>query len=234
VRPPGAASVAVRALLPQLIWLCGCVLALARLLACLCSAVQATEASIPTLVAWALQQGIRGLVVDYEPSKNYTAAHAAAYAGFLRQLATSMHQARAGMQASADLASWGILDKYSTYAAASLDSVTTMSTWYQGRNLTALRENTEALLRGGFAPAAVHLGLSTQCKSPDPVTCGWTDAKLGAWLGYLAERGLAGMDIWTPDEPQNVPDWMCAPSHDATRGKLRFLAAVGRLPMQIA
>ena len=174
--------------------------------------VAAAMAAIPQLVEWASEQGIDGVVVDYEPSqKPYLAPHAASYAAFLKTLGLLLRLS--GMEAGADLASWGILNMYSEYSKADLGFVTTMSTWYQGRNLTQLRANTESLLAGlkGAPPTdAVHLGISNQCKAPDPVTCGWTEASLSAWFGYIDQRGLAGVDIWTPDSPQNTPPWMFA------------------------
>eukprot|EP01046_Picozoa_sp_COSAG06_P061307 COSAG06_NODE_13392_length_1261_cov_23.743546_1_plen_101_part_00 len=70
------------------------------------------------------------------------------------------------MESACDLASWGILDKYSAFVPShtSLNFVTTMSTWYQGKNLTTLRSNTEAILTAGFEPDAVHLGVSNQVR----------------------------------------------------------------------
>jgi hypothetical protein len=32
--------------------------------------------------------------------------------------------------------------------------------------------------------------------------------KIVDWLHYLQQRGLAGVDVWTPDDPQNTPSWM--------------------------
>ena len=48
--------------------------------------VNAARAAIPALVTWAANQRIDGVIVDYEPSKNYTADHVAAYASFLHEL----------------------------------------------------------------------------------------------------------------------------------------------------
>ena len=89
-------------------------------------AVTAARASIPTLVSWATAQAIDGVVVDYEPSKNYSTAHVDAYASFLHELGVGMREH--DMEAACDLASWGILDKYSAFVPAQLDFVTTMST----------------------------------------------------------------------------------------------------------
>jgi hypothetical protein len=170
--------------------------------------VDAARAAIPDLVSWAADQQIDGVIVDYEPSKNYTADHVAAYASFLHELSVGMHEK--SMESSCDLASWGILDKYSAFAPThtALDSVTTMSSWYQGQNLTALRQSTEQILAAGFSPGAVHLGVSNQCKPPDPPTCGWTTDKIVEWLHYLEQRQIGGIDVWAPDDPQNTPRWM--------------------------
>lgn len=166
------------------------------------------KASIPALVSWASKQGVDGVVIDYEAKTEYTSAHVAAYVDFLHELGPAMRAA--GMEAACDLASWGILNKWSAYAKAGLDFVTTMSSWYQGKDLSVLRANTEAMLSAGFEPAKVHLGISNQCPQPkyQNVTCGWTEAKLASWFGYLEQRGLSGVDIWTPDAPQNTPSWM--------------------------
>ena len=197
--------------------------------------VTATRASIPDLVAWAAAQKIDGVIVDYEPSKNYTTDHVNAYASFLHELGVSMQENN--MEAACDLASWGILDKcvllrrlqstaicpvilcqctnqlwsrYSAFVPAQLDFVTTMSTWYQGENMTKIEAHTQEIVSSGFAAAQVHLGISNQCEAPLPPTCHWTRNNLQVWLRYLGQRSFAGVDIWTPDEPQNTPAWMFA------------------------
>ena len=169
--------------------------------------VNAARVAIPALVSWAADQKIDGVIVDYEPSHNYTADHVAAYASFLRELSVGLHEH--SMESACDLASWGILNKYSAYSPAHtlMDFVTTMSSWYQGDNITTLRQNTEQILAAGFEPGAVHLGVSNQCKAPN-TTCGWTPAKTIEWMHYLEQRQLRGLDVWTPDYPQNTPRWM--------------------------
>ena len=168
--------------------------------------VDAARAAIPALVRWAADQRIDGVIVDYEPSKNYTADHVAAYASFLHELSSGMHEN--SMESACDLASWGILDKYSAFAPThtALDFVTTMESWYRGQNISALRQDTEEILAAGFSPGAVHLGVSNQCK--DPPTCDWTTEKMVEWLHYLEQRQLRGVDVWAPDDPQNTPRWM--------------------------
>lgn len=86
--------------------------------------------AVPTLVAAAAAGGFHGYIVDYEPSTNYTAAHAAAYAAFLTALADGLHGA--GLELGWDSAGWGILNPASwpIYASVPGDIVTSMSPTY--------------------------------------------------------------------------------------------------------
>jgi hypothetical protein len=64
---------------------------------------------IPALVEWVKTIGANGVIIDYEPSKNYTPEHVKNYASFMTSLSEAMHVAK--KEASCDLASWGILNK---------------------------------------------------------------------------------------------------------------------------
>jgi hypothetical protein len=47
-----------------------------------------------------------------------------------------------------------------------MDSMTTMSTWYQGANLTDLEVKTNSIIQAGCAPQKLHMGISDQCNAP--------------------------------------------------------------------
>jgi hypothetical protein len=190
--------------------------------------LESAKKGIPAMVSWAKAIGADGVLIDYEPSSNYTAAHAQHYADFLAELDAEL--LKVGKGASCDLASWGILDKYSTFCGK-LSSVTTMSTWYQGNNLTLLEEDTLQIVAAGCAASTVHVGISDQCKQPKypSSTCAWTPAKLDSWVTFLLKHGIAGLDTWTPDSPANTPGWYFAAFQRFLRGSAAEAAAVSAL-----
>ena len=101
-----------------------------------------------------------------------------------------------------------------------LSSVTTMSGWYQGSNITQLEEETMQIVNAGCKASMVHLGISDQCKAPkyQNVTCDWTPAKLTRWVAFLLAQGVAGIDVWTPDLPQNTPAFYFSAFQQFLRG----------------
>jgi hypothetical protein len=179
--------------------------------------LEVAKKGITAMVKWAQTINADGILIDYEPSANYTVEHAQNYASFLADLDGKLRTV--GKRATCDLASWGILDKYDVFCGK-LSSVTTMSAWYQGNDLTLLEEETMQIVNAGCAASTVHVGISDQCKAPKypNSTCDWTPVKLNSWVDFLLERGLAGMDTWTPDSPQNTPDWYFASFQRFLRG----------------
>lgn len=168
--------------------------------------LRALKGAIPKLADWVNAQDADGVVIDYEPSRNYTDEHVKGYTEFLTTLSQKV-QAQS-QKVGCDLAGWGILDRWSAFAATPVDFVTTMSPWYQGfgGNITELKQKTEVMIApGAFPPHRVHLGLSNQCQRKP--TCDWTETELSAWVDYLKDKGFAGIDVWTPDSPQNPPTW---------------------------
>ena len=134
------------------------------------------------------------------------------YVGLLDVMADGLHAASPRLSLGVDLASWGILDRWPTYAASKVDFGTTMSSWYQGfgGNLSEAKARTRPLIApGAFAPSRIHLGLSDQCEAPkyQNATCGWTQAELAGWVDFLLDEGIGGIDVWSPDHPENTPRW---------------------------
>ena len=56
-----------------------------------CSVPIAVPAQVPALVNLVVELGVTGIIADYEPHANTTAAHAKAFASFLTTLATALH-----------------------------------------------------------------------------------------------------------------------------------------------
>ena len=82
--------------------------------------------------------GLSGVIVDYEPADNYTAAHAQAYAEFLGALAAAL--APVGVSLGVDIAGWGILGQafWPIYLqhAPGLSRFTSMTPTYDATNVT--------------------------------------------------------------------------------------------------
>ena len=76
---------------------------------------------------------------------------------------------------------------------------------YQGANVTQLQGLTQQLLSSGCPASAVHVGISDQCAPPSNATCAWTQLSLAQWVQYLRGSGVRGIDVWTPDKPENTP-----------------------------
>jgi hypothetical protein len=75
-----------------------------------------------------LKEGVEGIIIDYEPVKNYTNAHAAAYAAFLGAFAAAITPLRVGM----DIADWSILgpDYWPHYEGIGVSRFTSMTPTY--------------------------------------------------------------------------------------------------------
>ena len=155
---------------------------------------------IPQLVDWAVQQGVQGLIIDYEPSPTPASNLVDLYVHFLSALSAAMRPH--GVKIVAELSSTGILHDYGAYVSA-VDAVTTTAGWYGAfdGNLTRLIEESVAVVSEGFAVSRIHFGLSTQCS---PI-CHWTPAFLHTWLGFVTAQAYAGIDVWAPNN--NITTW---------------------------
>jgi hypothetical protein len=102
-----------------------------------------------------LQQGLMGILIDYEPVSNYSDAHAQAYGEFLGALSAAIAPLRVGM----DLASWGILGFafWPQYVGRGVSRFTSMTPTYDAKNVTFDREFVKQALQLRFARRLVRL-----------------------------------------------------------------------------
>jgi hypothetical protein len=84
-----------------------------------------------------LTEGVEGIIMDYEPVKNYTQAHAIAYAAFLGAFAAAIAPLRVGM----DIADWSILgpEYWNYYEGIGVSRFTSMTPTYAPRRARPLR-----------------------------------------------------------------------------------------------
>lgn len=161
--------------------------------------------SIPSLVATAVSSGINGYIVDYEPSTNYTHAHAQAYADFLAALAAALHAA--GKEVGFDSAGWGILHSWGVYAATGVDISTSMTPTYEYTgNGSAMREFILGQIEGGMPVQAIGAGIGTMLTSAykPEWQYNWTAPTLSSFAGWLAgTAGVQRMDFWRADIDYN-------------------------------
>lgn len=88
------------------------------------------DKAIPAMVRCVVNTNLTGLIFDVEDFHGDPNGrpHAELYAGWLGRLATAMHAA--GKTVGVCVSDWGILQYYDLYAAAKLDSMMTMATYY--------------------------------------------------------------------------------------------------------
>ncbi|KAA0163140.1 hypothetical protein FNF31_02963 [Cafeteria roenbergensis] len=179
-----------------------------------------------------------GLIVDYEPSTNYSQAHAEAYGRFLEGLGEALRNASAAgagggsqreMRAGMDFAGWGILDQpfWHAYAAASLGRYTSMSPTYSGADLLKDEAFAKSALAGPLPAHAVAFGLGTELDSkcpPPKWQYHWTEAPLRKFLADLASRGALSVDLWRADIDgycaEGTAPWMLDAVRDFVSGRL--------------
>ena len=65
---------------------------------------------VAAAVATAVRHNLTGLMLDYEPRTNYTAAHERAYASLIKALATELHQH--GLELDICISDWSILTSF--------------------------------------------------------------------------------------------------------------------------
>lgn len=179
-----------------------------------------------------------GLIVDYEPSTNYSQAHAEAYGHFLAALDVSLRNesglaaggsARREMRAGMDFASWGILDEpyWHAYAAASLGRYTSMSPTYSGADLSKDEAFASSALAGPLPARQIAFGLGTELDAKCPAAkwaYHWTEAPLRKFLTDLASKGALGVDLWRADIDdycsEGTAPWMLDAVRDFVTGRL--------------
>ena len=158
------------------------------------------------------KSGLTGLVVDYEPVDNYTAAHATAFASYLSALAAALKPL--GLSVGMDIAGWTILapDFWPIYlAAGGVSRFTSMTPTYDANNLTENRlfvgEALRSLPAGAYAAGIGSVLASDQ--QPRCVKAGmdfkWNESDLVPFVAWLGEAGVATIDVWRCDIDSHYP-----------------------------
>eukprot|EP01060_Flectonema_neradi_P038539 TRINITY_DN8125_c0_g1_i1.p1 TRINITY_DN8125_c0_g1~~TRINITY_DN8125_c0_g1_i1.p1 ORF type:complete len:286 (+),score=43.41 TRINITY_DN8125_c0_g1_i1:54-860(+) len=148
------------------------------------------------LIDFVKSTGANGVILDYEPSNNYTISHAEHYNTFL----TSLKAAAVGknVEVGMDVASWGILDHLDIYEKSNLDIYTSMSPTYTYSEAVAPKgvqfvHNMSAVFKES---ARYGIGSSASTSSGDHCTFNWTGSRLYPWLTQLP---VPAIDIWRCD-----------------------------------
>lgn len=159
--------------------------------------------------------GLRGLVVDYEPSDNYTQAHARAYGGFLGGLVSAL--APLNLSVGMDIAGWGVLgaEFWPEYSGRGLARFTSMTPTYDANNLTENRVFVQAALAalpaGTFA-AGVGTVLTDEARCGKNMHYGWNQSTFPPFVDFMAAAGVETVDVWRCDIDSSYP----APDPTAT------------------
>lgn len=160
---------------------------------------------IAAAVAAVQAMGADGLIVDYEPSVNYTLQHAQAYGDFLAALAAALHAA-GRYQLGFDTAGWGILDEWAVYSKTGVDIATSMTPTYF--NMPALhRPFLQGALAGGMPLAVMGAGVGTTLTpayTPE-WDYKWNASALDAFVELLQGLGIPRMDLWRADIDRSWP-----------------------------
>lgn len=151
--------------------------------------------------------GLRGLLVDYEPADNYTAAHAQAYGSFLAGLAAAV--APLGLEVGADIASWGILkaEFWPAYTQSGLlRRFSSMTPTYNANNLTENRVFVGQAL-AGLPPGSFEAGIGSVLGggAPCPMVYGWTASTLPPFIAWMAAQGVDSIAVWRCDIDKSYP-----------------------------
>ena len=142
-----------------------------------------------------LRAGLMGLIMDYEPADNYTAAHAEAYGEFLGALATAIAPLRVGM----DIAGWGILGPafWPHYVQRGVSRFTSMTPTYSAQNVTENRVFVQQAL-AALPPGSYAAGVGSIAPACHDQYL-WTNATLAPFVQFLGEAQVEFLDVWRCD-----------------------------------
>ena len=159
------------------------------------------EAAAAEAAAAVRELNVTGIVMDYEPTTNYTRAHVDAYAAFLDALAKAVRGQ--GGKLGMDVSSWGILQYYGSYAGVDggLDLYTSMGSTYSGQDVAGNEKRVRAMLDQGLPLATLGIGIGSVVENQTHAMkdYGWDPAKLGDFLAFLDVAGVREVDVWPAD-----------------------------------
>ena len=158
---------------------------------------QASLAS-EAVVKYVNEVGADGMIVDYEPSSNYTTHHAELYNSFLKSLKTAATASGTKVQVGMDVAGWGILDNFDVYKTSEIDIYTSMTPTYNYQS--AVDEKGQQFVsdmsKTYGAAGRFGIGSSATMRSGKHCTYNWTGDNLYPWLTGLP---MPAIDIWRCD-----------------------------------
>lgn len=150
--------------------------------------------------------GLTGFIVDYEPVTNYTDAHAAAYADFLRALCAALGVS--AMHCGMDIADWTILGPHywPHYVDAGVRRFTSMTPTYDATNVT----NDRAFVQQALAllpPGSFEAGLgSVLTDAPScPMQFGWSASTLPPFVAWMKSEDVGSLAVWRCDIDKAYP-----------------------------
>jgi hypothetical protein len=155
---------------------------------------------------------VTSLMVDYEPSTNYTPAHVNAYATFLEELAKELrkhnnnnstnsydNENNRGCQLDMCVSNWGILDRYGVYSAAAVDGMMSMSSTYYGSNIALNEKNVLSEIVQNVSFRQLRVGIGSTNSIFFKWDYQWTPAKFDQFLDFLKTVRVRHIDIWRTD-----------------------------------
>ena len=145
-----------------------------------------------------LQAGLTGIIVDYEPTTNFTQAHAQAFGDFLGALSAAVSPLSVGI----DIAGWGILSStfWPNYINRGLSRFTSMSSTYYASNITAnqlfVQSALSRLPAGSYAAGIGSVVTTPTCLGGNYL---WTNLTFPPFVDFLITQGVNFIDIWRCD-----------------------------------
>ena len=169
-----------------------------------------------------LQQGLMGILIDYEPADDYSEAHAEAYGAFLGALSAAIAPLRVGM----DIAGWGLLAPrfWPHFLGRGVSRFTSMTPTYDATNVTASEAFVAAAL-AALPPGSYAAGIGSVLAGGKKCEWDyqWTNATLAPFVGFLRAQSVEYLDVWRCDIDNYRPPDATAPFFlDALRA---FVAA---------
>ena len=153
--------------------------------------------------------GLTGFIVDYEPTTNYTPAHAAAYAAFLKALCAALNAG--GLRCGMDVAGWSILSPrfWPQYIEAGVQRFTSMTPTYDATNVTQDREFVaQALAQLPAGSYEAGLGSTLSDAKACPMQFAWTAETFSPFVAWMGGEGVDSLAVWRCDidRPYPTPD----------------------------
>ena len=179
---------------------------------------------------------VTGIMVDYEPTSNYTLAHVHAYSSFLSKLGRELYL-HGNLQLDMCISNWGILQYYGEYVHTTTNQITgmmSMGSTYYGRNITSNMETIHEEIQQGISPDCscsshnsnndrhlrskrchqLRVGIGSTNAIWQKWDYQWTPSKLRKFIHFLNANHIHHIAVWRTDiDSINATDgttqWLC-------------------------